>query len=117
MFAGVALFYVGILNLNFKKDIEAARENFRRSNVICAEKVRLMRETSVFDQNIMWRSLLHVAICDELLGYLDRSKSTYEQILSADFGTDVNVPADILEAAKAAFARIDGTSTLGRDAG
>jgi 2-polyprenyl-3-methyl-5-hydroxy-6-metoxy-1,4-benzoquinol methylase len=106
MFAGVLLFYLGILNLNFMRNIESARDNFLRSNAICAEKLRLFEETSVFDHNIMWRSLLHVAICDEQLGHPDRSKHIYEQILSANVGPDGNVPADILEAAKTAFTRL-----------
>lgn len=108
MFAGVALFYVGILDLNFRRDIEAARDAFRRSNLICAEKVRVLPESSVFDQNIMWRSLLHVAICDEMLGDIPRCKNIHEKILSADVGIDVNVPGDILDASKQAYARLGG---------
>jgi len=50
-----------------------------------------------------------IACCDEQLGHAERSKRIYEQILSANAGPDGNVPADILGAAKTAFARLGET--------
>jgi hypothetical protein len=73
-----------------------------------------MRATSVFDENIMWRSLLHVAMCDETLNDPASAAACYRDILEEHRVASGNVPADVLQAAQTALERLDAVGAESR---